>query len=268
VHGERTLEATTYPVAGAADFTSIVVLRDVTSQARLERARRDLIANASHEFKTPLFSLAGFLELIDEGNVNADEQREFLQLMRQQVDRLRNLAVSMLDLSRVEAGSIEMQPEDVDLEAVARSVLDEFQVQALAKALTLVVDDGEAVTAWCDEQRLAQVLRALVDNAVKFSPRGSRVRVVSSAEALWAMIVVSDDGPGIPAAELPHVFERFHRGSEERATTAGAGLGLSIARELTEMMGGSIRADSSGGGASFSVRLPRAPRRRAQSGDS
>ena len=119
VHGERTLEATTYPVAGAADFTSIVVLRDVTSQARLERARRDLIANASHEFKTPLFSLAGFLELIDEGNVNPEEQREFLQLMRQQVDRLRNLAVSMLDLSTVEAGSIEIQPEDVDLEAVS-----------------------------------------------------------------------------------------------------------------------------------------------------
>jgi signal transduction histidine kinase len=268
VHGERTLEATTYPVAGAADFTSIVVLRDVTSQARLERARRDLIANASHEFKTPLFSLAGFLELIDEGNVNADEQREFLQVMRQQVDRLRNLAVSMLDLSRVEAGSIEMQPEDVNLEAVARSVLDEFQVQAQAKALTLAVDDGEAVTAWCDEQRLAQVLRALVDNAVKFSPQSSSVRVATRAEASWATIVVSDDGPGIPAAELPHVFERFHRGSEERATTSGAGLGLSIARELTEKMGGSIRADSGGGGASFSVRLPRAPRRRAQSGDS
>ncbi len=268
VHGERTLEATTYPVAGAADFTSIVVLRDVTSQARLERARRDLIANASHEFKTPLFSLAGFLELIDEGNVNADEQREFLQLMRQQVDRLRNLAVSMLDLSRVEAGSIEVQPEDVDLEAVARSVLDEFQVQAQAKALTLAVDDGEAVTAWCDEQRLAQVLRALIDNAVKFSPRGSSVRVASSAEASWATIVVSDDGPGIPAAELEHVFERFHRGSEERATTSGAGLGLSIARELTEMMGGRISADSGGGGASFSVRLPREPRRRAQSADS
>ena len=268
VHGERTLEATTYPVAGSADFTSIVVLRDVTSQARLERARRDLIANASHEFKTPLFSLAGFLEIIDEGNVDADEQREFLQLMRQQVDRLRNLAVSMLDLSRVEAGSIEMQPEDVDLEAVARSVLDEFQVQAQAKDLTLAVDDGEAVTAWCDEHRLAQVLRALVDNAVKFSPQGSSVRVATRAEALWATLVVSDNGPGIPAAELAHVFERFHRGSEERATTSGAGLGLSIARELTEKMGGSIRADSGGRGASFSVRLPRAPRRRAQAGDS
>jgi signal transduction histidine kinase len=268
VHGERTLEATTYPVAGAADFTSIVVLRDVTSQARLERARRDLIANASHEFKTPLFSLAGFLELIDEGNVSVDEQREFLQLMRQQVDRLRNLAVSMLDLSRVEAGSIEMEPENVDLEAAARSVLDEFQVQAQAKELTLAVDDGEAATAWCDEQRLAQVLRALIDNAVKFSPRGSSVRVTARAEPSWATVVVSDDGPGISATELPHIFERFHRGSEERATTSGAGLGLSIARELTEMMGGSISADSSGHGASFSVRLPRAPRRRVRNGDS
>ena len=109
-HGDRTLEATTYPVGGEADFTSIVVLRDVTAQARLERARRDLIANASHEFKTPLFSLAGFLELIDEGDLSPEEQQEFLQLMREQVDRLRNLAVSMLDLSRVEAGSVELRP--------------------------------------------------------------------------------------------------------------------------------------------------------------
>ena len=200
--------------------------------------------------------------------MSAEEQQEFLQLMRQQVDRLRNLAVSMLDLSTVEAGSIEMEPEDVDLEVVARSVLDEFQVQAQTKELTLAVDDGEAVTAWCDEQRLAQVVRALVDNAVKFSPQGSNVRVATRADGSWATIVVSDDGPGIAPAELPHVFERFHRGSEERATTSGAGLGLSIARELTELMGGSIRAESGAGGASFSVRLPRAPRRRAQGGDS
>jgi signal transduction histidine kinase len=259
-HGDRTLEATTYAIAGTADFTSIVVLRDVTSQVRLERARRDLIANASHEFKTPLFSLAGFLELIDEGNVSADEQREFLQLMRQQVDRLRNLAVSMLDLSSVEAGSVELQPEAVELETVARSVLDEFQVQAQIKELTLLVADDDSVTAWCDEQRLAQVLRALVDNAVKFSPPGSTVRVSTAADQNAATVVVSDDGPGIPQSELPHIFERFHRGSDDRATTSGAGLGLSIARELIEMMGGRISAASTGGeGASFSVRLPRTP---------
>ncbi len=261
VHGDRTLEATTYPVGGAADFTSIVVLRDVTAQARLERARRDLIANASHEFKTPLFSLAGFLELIDEGNVSPEEHGEFLGLMRQQVDRLRNLAVSMLDLSRVEAGSIEMQPEDVDLETVARSVLDEFQVQAQAKDLHLVAEVSDGLTAWCDEQRLAQVLRALVDNAIKFSPAGSTVTVGAHREDPLVAVAVSDDGPGISSSELPHVFERFHRGSEDRASTSGAGLGLSIARELSEMMGGHIRAESStGGGARFTVSLPRASR--------
>lgn len=258
VHGERTLEAATYQVGGTADFTSILVLRDVTAQARLERARRDLIANASHEFKTPLFSLAGFLELIDEGNLSAEEQAEFLQLMRQQVDRLGNLAVSMLDLSRVEAGSVELHPESVDLEAVARSVLDEFQAQAQSKDLDLTVAGGEGSTAWCDEQRLAQVLRALVDNAVKFSPAGSSVRISAGGAGSVATIVVSDDGPGIPDAELPHVFERFHRGRDDRASTAGAGLGLSIARELAELMGGTITAESRGaGGASFTVRLPR-----------
>lgn len=264
MHGERTLEALTYPVGGGADFTSIIVLRDVTAQAKLERARRDFIANASHEFKTPLFSLAGFLELLDEGSLSTEERHEFLQLMRQQVDRLRNLAVSMLDLSRVEAGSIELTPTNVDLGAVARSVVDEFQTQAQAKELAFTVDNGgEPVTAWCDEERLAQVLRALVDNAVKFSPPGASVRVsVDGREARTAALVVSDTGPGIPEEDLPRLFERFHRGRHERASTAGAGLGLSIARELTELMGGTLTASSAPGkGAVFTVRLPRRPAR-------
>jgi len=266
-HDDVTLEATTYPVGGGADFTSIVVLRDVTAQARLERARRDLIANASHEFKTPLFSLAGSLELIDEGELSPEEHREFLQIMRQQVDRLRTMAMSMLDLSRVEAGSFELNPEDVDLVTAGRSVLDEFQAQAQTKGVTLSIDGDEGQTAWCDEQRLVQVLRALIDNAVKYSPPGSSVRLSTALEDTNAVVVVADDGPGISGKELPHVFERFHRGREERGTTTGAGLGLSIARELTEMMGGGISAESPpGGGARFSVRLPRMPggrRRRA-----
>ena len=269
MHGERTMEASTYPVGGEADFTSIIVLRDVTAQAKLERARRDFIANASHEFKTPLFSLAGFLELLDEGSLSEDERHEFLQLMRQQVDRLRNLAVSMLDLSRVEAGSIELAPTSVELQTVARSVLDEFQTQAQAKELAMTVETGgEPVTAWCDEERLAQVLRALVDNAVKFSPPHSAVSIAVGGDARTATLAVSDTGPGIPAEDLPRVFERFHRGRQERASTAGAGLGLSIARELTELMGGTIAASSGEqGGAVFTVRLPRrqprsSPRRR------
>jgi two-component system, OmpR family, sensor histidine kinase VicK len=264
IHGERTLEALTYPVGGEADFTSIIVLRDVTAQAKLERARRDFIANASHEFKTPLFSLAGFLEILDEGSLSPEEQHEFLQLMRQQVDRLRNLAVSMLDLSRVEAGSIELVPSNVDLATVARSVLDEFQTQAQAKELSLRVQNGgETVTAWCDEERLAQVLRALVDNAVKFSSPGGAVSVaIDDGDAATAALVVTDAGPGIAEEDLPRLFERFHRGRHERASTSGAGLGLSIARELTELMDGVLTAESPPArGAAFTVRLPRRPRR-------
>ncbi len=270
VHGDRTLEAVTYPVGGGADFTSIIVVRDVTAQARLERARRDFVANASHEFKTPLFSLAGVLELLDEGELSADEQRDFLSVMRQQVDRLRNLAASMLDLSRVEAGSLQLEPQHVDLADVARSVLDEFQPQAQAKRLTLTVDGrGDGETAWCDEDRLAQVLRALLDNAVKFSPDGSTIRVGPDGDERVAALVVSDDGPGIADDELPLIFERFHRGRDERATTTGAGLGLSIARELVELMDGSLSASSPEGcGTTFTVRLPRsAPaERRARRG--
>ena len=257
-HDDVTLEATTYPVGGDADFTSIVVLRDVTAQARLERARRDLIANASHEFKTPLFSLAGSLELIDEGDLSPEEQSEFLQVMRQQVDRLRNMAVSMLDLSRVEAGSFELNPEHVDLALLGQSVLDEFQAQAQSKEVSLSFEGEDGQTAWCDEQRLVQILRALIDNAIKYSPSGSSVRLSSTLEEKEAVLIVADDGPGISRVELPHVFERFHRGREERGTTTGAGLGLSIARELTEMMGGGITAESPpDGGACFTVRLPR-----------
>ena len=259
VHGDRTLEAVTYPVGSGADFTSIIVVRDVTAQARLERARRDFIANASHEFKTPLFSLAGVLELLDEGELSPDEQREFLAVMRQQVDRLRDLAVSMLDLSRVETGSLQLEPADVHLAGVARSVLDEFQPQAQAKGLVLTVEPGGGPeTAWCDEERLAQVVRALVDNAVKFSPDGSTIRVSTDGDERFASLLVSDDGPGIADDELPLIFERFHRGRDERATTTGAGLGLSIARELVELMGGALSASSAeGAGTTFTVRLPR-----------
>jgi signal transduction histidine kinase len=259
VHGDRTLEAVTYPVGSGADFNSIIVVRDVTAQARLERARRDFIANASHEFKTPLFSLAGVLELLDEGELSPDEQREFLAVMRQQVDRLRDLAVSMLDLSRVETGSLQLEPADVDLAAVVRSVLDEFQPQAQARRLVLTVEPGDGpATAWCDEERLAQVVRALVDNAVKFSPDGSTIRVLTDGDDRFAALLVSDDGPGIADDELPLIFERFHRGRDERATTAGAGLGLSIARELVELMGGALSASSAeGAGTTFTVRLPR-----------
>lgn len=258
-HGRQTLEAVTYPVGSGGDYDSLVVLRDVSEQARLERARRDFIANASHEFKTPLFSLAGFIELLDEGELSGDERIEFLQLMRQQVERLRDLSLSLLDLSMVESGSLQIHPEPTDLVDVVASVLDEFQVQASSRDLRLAVEHGEAPEiAWCDGQRLAQVIRALVDNAVKFTPQGGTVVARVGGDDRAGQIEVEDTGPGIPSSELARIFERFYRGSDSRAGKAGTGLGLSIARELVELMGGKLEvASPSGRGACFVLRLPR-----------
>ena len=260
-HGDRTLQAITYPVGSGADFDSILVLRDVTAQAKLERARRDFVANASHEFKTPLFSLSGFIELLDEGGLDSDQQREFLHLMRQQVDRLGHLSLSLLDLSQVEAGSVQLHPEDTDLVSLAQSVVREFQGQAATKDLAVAVEapDGDR-TAYADAQRLAQAVRALVDNAVKFTPQGGAVTVVVGEDKSKATLAVVDTGPGVADDELEHVFERFYRGSEDRANKAGTGLGLAIARELVELMGGFISAESKPGqGSRFTLRLPRGP---------
>ena len=259
VHGSRTLEASTYAVGSGSDFSSIVVVRDITAQAKLDRARRDFVANASHEFKTPLFSLSGFLELIAEGDLDKETQDEFLRLMAQQVDRLRDLSLSLLDLSRIEAGALELHASETDPGDLADSVVSEFQTQSLARSLTIVVDRKPgAGIIMCDEHRLAQVLRALLDNALKFSSDGGDILVTVDGDEQQATIAITDSGYGISAEELPHVFERFYRGSESRGRKTGTGLGLSIASELVELMGGGITAASTPGeGSTFTVSVPR-----------
>ena len=257
----RTLEADTYPVGAGTDLDSIVVLRDVTHQARLERARRDFVANASHEFKTPLFSLSGFLELLDEEGIDGEERAEFLQLMKEQVERLQGLSLSLLDLSQVDAGAVRLHPVPVDLGGLARSVLAEFQARAAERHLTVALDLPDTpLAATCDDERLAQVLRALLDNAMKFTADGGRIAVKLTEDDDHAVIAISDTGGGIPPAELPRIFDRFYRGSLTRGSKAGTGLGLSIARDLTQLMGGRLTATSRmGRGSQFIVTLPLRP---------
>ena len=258
-HDDVTLEATTYPVGGAADFTSIVVLRDVTAQARLERARRDLIANASHEFKTPLFSLAGSLELIDEGELSPEEQREFLQIMRQQVDRLRTMAVSMLDLSRVEAGSFELQPggrgprghRSLGAGRVPGSIADQAGgavVRRRGRPDGLVRRAASGTGAPRPDRQRHQVL------AGRAAPCDCRPCSRRRKPSWWSPTTA----PASPARSCRTCSSASTADAKRGRTTTGAGLGLSIARELTEMMSGSITAESPpAGGARFTVRLPR-----------
>jgi signal transduction histidine kinase/HAMP domain-containing protein len=261
--GARSLEASVYRVAHEAEVRNIVVLRDITEQARLDAARRDFIATASHELKTPLFSLSGFMELIDEGELDADTEKEFLSLMRQQVDRLTDLSLSLLDLSQVDSGAVRLEAGDIDITTLTRAVITEFRPGAEGRGVTIEVIAPAELPAACDERRVSQVLRALLDNAVKFSPVGGTVTVGLTAETRGdgdgedILVTIADEGPGILPDELDRVFERFFRGNGG-SHKSGTGLGLSIAKDMVELMGGTLTVRSDrGAGSAFTVRMPR-----------
>jgi signal transduction histidine kinase len=223
----------------------------------LDRARREFIANASHELRTPLFSLAGFLELMADEELDEATRQEFLETMREQVDRLAKLATDLLDLSRLDAGRMRVEHEPVDLDTVAQLVAEEFAAVAERKNHALdVVVEGRPI-ARADELRMLQVCRALVDNALVHTPPGSKVTLRAYADREHAYLEVEDDGPGVPAEHAPHVFDRFYRA--EGGVASGSGLGLAIARELVTFMDGEVELESEPGRTVVRVVLGAAP---------
>lgn len=219
----------------------------------LDRARREFIANASHELRTPLFSLGGFLELLDDEELEEATRREFLTTMREQVERLAKLATELLDLSRLDAGRMRVEADSVDLRDVAQVLCEEFRAVAEQGRHRLRVNARGTPVALADEQRVLQAGRALVDNALVHTPPGTEVVIAVTSEGGRAVLAVRDAGPGIPAAALPHVFDRFYRAGADRAS--GSGLGLAIARELALVMGGDVTIDSRPGRTSVALSL-------------
>ena len=224
--------------------------------AGLERARREFIANASHELRTPIFSLGGFLELLDDEELDEETRKEFLGTAREQVTRLTKLATDLLDLSRLDAGRVQLEREKLDLGALARSICREFEAVARSKRHELeTVLDGSA-DAVGDEQRTIQIGRILVENALLHTPPGTTVRIRTGRENGRAVLEVEDEGPGIPATQQAQVFDRFYR--VDGGVTTGSGLGLAIAKELAELMGGAIELESGPGSTVFRLTLPAA----------
>jgi signal transduction histidine kinase len=220
----------------------------------LERSRAAFIANASHELRTPLTALGGYLELLTEGGLTEDERTEFLETMGEQVERLTRLATDLLDLSRLDAGGFTVAHEEIELGELAADCAREMQVLASRRGSVVVVDAPELALALGDEGRVLQVLRVLVDNAVRYTPPGSTITLRTEAQPWGASVIVSDDGPGIPPEVLERVFERFFRGPG--ASARGSGLGLAIARELAERMDGRLLASSNALGTQFTLELP------------
>jgi two-component system OmpR family sensor kinase len=225
-------------------------------QAQLRQvdvARKEFIATASHELRTPIFSLAGFVELLQDEELDDDTRREFLETMSEQVARLQKLSVDLLDLSRLDAGSLELHPEEVDLSELARSIVNEFTPAMADHATDLDVRLPEhGPEAVCDPERVAQIMRILLDNALRHTPAGTHVTVRADRSNGAAGFTVADAGPGLPDGSRAKVFERFYTGDAAR----GAGLGLAIARELAERMDGRLRVSSQPGGTVFTLELP------------
>jgi two-component system, OmpR family, sensor kinase len=220
--------------------------------ARLDSARKEFIANASHELRTPIFSLGGFVELLDDEDPDPKARAEFVRTMREQVARLTKLTADLLDLSKLDADALEMRSEPIDLGELAARVADEFRPASERHSSRLDLVRSGAVPAFADPDRVAQIIRILIDNSLTHTPEGTTISITPQLLDDASSVVVRDDGPGIGPRSRDRVFERFYTGDE----VGGSGLGLAIARELALRMDGSIVLRSRRGRTEFELRLP------------
>jgi signal transduction histidine kinase len=246
--GDRLIEIRAAPLEDGA----LAILRDVTEERHMQRVKAEFIANASHELKTPLTALSGYLEMLED---EEDERvrAEFLSDMRVQTERLQNLARTLLDLSRLDANAVTFRTEEVDLEDLLYGVRRDFGYTGRELNISADPDVPPVVT---DPNQLHRALAILVDNALKYSNEGSPVELRLSRQDGRVAVSVADHGCGIPEREIPHIFDRFYR-AQGSSRADGTGLGLALAHEITDHLGGAIEVLSSPNtGSTFTVLLP------------
>ncbi len=221
--------------------------------AQLESARKKFIATASHELRTPVFSLGGFVELLEDEDLDPETRRRFLDQVKDQVERLRKLSVDLLDLSRMEAGALELRPEQVDLGELTRSVSGEFEPTLAQHDSQLELRLAERrIETLCDPVRVAQIMRILIDNALTHTPAGTRIVVSAGRDDGRVQLTVRDDGEGIDRFAMGRIFEPFYTADDAQ----GSGLGLAIASELADRMAGGLSVRSEPGITVFTLEIP------------
>ncbi len=261
-HGERDLDlaVSAVPLGGAPDGRGCVaVLHDLTEVRRLEVIRRDFVANVSHELKTPLTSMKGFVEAVLEDSEMPDDRRtSFLTKSLDNADRLAAIVSDLLDLARIESdGGTGTRFRPIDLADALQRAIHGQRASAETKNVTLQVDVAGAVPFFGDAQALETAVSNLINNAIRYSPAESRVRIGLLRKDRSILIEVQDDGPGIPPHEQERIFERFYRVDKDRARTlGGTGLGLSIVKHAVAAHGGEVSVESQVGvGSTFRIRL-------------
>ena len=249
---------------------AVVSLVDLTEIRRLEAARRDFVANASHELKTPLTSIRGYAETLLDESVPPDMRKRFLETIAQNATRLQRVVDDLLDLSRIEAGAWQPDPGPVAVSDIALEAWSSLERTATERDIVLEIDEDAELEVRADPFALRQIFTNLLDNALRHSADGSRLRVGATRRPRAAgdagsaggdvEIRVADEGAGIPTEALPRIFERFFRVDAARTgMEGGTGLGLAIVKHLVEQMGGGVRAESAlGRGTTVYFSLPAA----------
>ena len=254
----RTLALRAFPLADRGPTGRIVVtMTDITQRRRLEVLRRDFVANASHELKTPVAAVRALAEtLLTALPDDPEAGRRFAERIGREAERLDLLTRDLLDLSRVERGALDVEP--VDLVGVVKEVVGGYADRAEERRIKLSTEVEPGVALRGDRAQLGLLLSNLIDNALRFTPAKGAVCVRLNAAESRAVLQVHDTGQGIPAGELSRVFERFYRVDKARTRqTGGTGLGLAIVRHVAEAHGGTVRVDSElGRGSTFTVALP------------
>lgn len=255
---ERIFAMHASPFASDGRHGVVVVVQELTELRRLERVRRDFVANVSHELKTPLTAIGGYVDTILEGDVDPERVEHFLIRVQTNVARLRALVTDLLSLARIESGAQGLELVPVDWNSVVDGVLRRQEDAAAKKGLVLERTGAADARVLGDREAMIQVLENLVGNAVQYTPGPGRVRVEVQRRGERVVLAVEDTGMGIPAEDQERIFERFYRVDKARSReVGGTGLGLSIVKNLVRSMHGNVRVSSSlGRGTRFEVELP------------
>jgi two-component system, OmpR family, phosphate regulon sensor histidine kinase PhoR len=237
----------------------LLVIDDVTEIRKLERMRSDFVANISHELKTPLTSIKGFVETLLEGALEDKENsREFLRIIHEHTERLNSLINDLLDLSYIESKEVRLTRGSFDLRGLVESIVTGFSARARKRGITVTISGGPQ-TVSADKGMVEQVLTNLIDNALKFNRDNGSIVVSIENQGRMVKVTVKDNGIGIPAKDLPRIFERFYRVDKARSREmGGTGLGLSIVKHIVELHSGTVGVESTeGSGTTFWFIIPR-----------
>jgi two-component system, OmpR family, phosphate regulon sensor histidine kinase PhoR len=252
----RTFDVTAAPLPGGG---AVVVLRDQTETERVEKTRRDFIANVSHELRTPLTSIQGYTETLLDSSPEQNATRDFLEVIRKNATRMARLTEDLLTLARVESGEQRFDIQPVAPGELLLEAVQNFREVARNQGVELQIEDHADTQVNADREAVHQVFSNLVDNALKYGATGKRIVLGARPVERGVEFYVRDFGPGIPSEHLPRLFERFYRVDKARSReSGGTGLGLAIAKHIVLAHGGTIRAESElNHGCAFMFVLPR-----------